>query len=496
MSPRIVVVVLAALATAACGSGGASPSTSTALPTTAPMTAPPMTTAEPTTAASPLSATVAPPGIDGFWLASPSPVIFLQFELESGPGGIVGWFDSLSEGIQGLEVTGRWDGSAIELEIDEASGGFTGTLAADGSTLSGTLEFPGAAVPVTFERRTERFAFQRPQTPVPPFPYDAEDVVFANEAAGLHLAGTLTRPAGPGPFPGVVFVSGSGPQDRDETLLGHRPFAVLADAFARRGIASLRYDDRGVGDSGGIFDGSTPDDVAADAAAAIGFLSNQDRIDGAAVGIVGHSEGGMVAPQVALSTPEVSFIVLLAGPGVPGADVLVRQSRDLLAAEGMPDAYLDARMEWTEPAIRAAAGDAASEEVRRVIEDALAAVDPAMAAVPGVVESADEIAASLLHPWMRAFLRYDPRPDLGRMEIPVLALIGELDMQVSAEVNIPALETALGGASDATVMALDGLNHLFQHAETGAVGEYALASETFDPATIELIAEWILERFG
>jgi alpha/beta superfamily hydrolase len=422
------------------------------------------------------------------------PAVYLQLELEVAATRITGTFDSLAEGIEGVPVTGRIDGSAVELEIAEVDGRFGGGLSDDGSTLMGTLEVSGSELRVEFERREDRFAFERPQTPEPPFPYESADVTFRNDEAGIFLAGTITRPAGPGPFPAVVLVSGSGPQDRDETMLGHRPFAVLADAFTRNGIAALRFDDREVGESRGTFAGSLPRDFASDAAAAVRFLAEQARIDPGAVGIVGHSEGGMIAPLVEVEYGGVAFLVLLAGPGVPGADVLVAQNRDLLAAEGLPASTIEARLDWLEPVIRLAATAASDEEVREFIDRQLEGVDPALAAMPGVVEDGEAVAASLLDPWMRAFLRFDPAVYLEGVDVPVLALIGELDVQVSAELNGPALEAALAGNPDASVMTLAGLNHLFQNATTGAIGEYVFLTETFDPGAIQLIVDWILER--
>jgi dienelactone hydrolase len=432
----------------------------------------------------------------GIWLATPLPAVFLQFDIEAGPDGIVGTFDSLAEGIEGLPVAGTQDGFRLELSIGEIDATFIGELSADGTSLSGTIEAGGTEVSAVFERREERFAFDRPQTPKPPFPYDVDEVAFRNGEDGIFLAGTLTTPVGTGPFPAVVLVSGSGPQDRDETLVGHRPFAVLADAFTRAGIAVLRYDDRGVGESRGTFFGALPEDFASDAAAAVEFLLRREGIDSEAVGIVGHSEGGMLAPLVATQRDDVAFVVLLAGPGRPGAEVLITQNRDLLAAAGVPSPWIDARMAWLEPSIRLAATDASDDEVARFVASQIEAVDPEVAAVSGVVEAAEAVVEDLTNPWMRAFLRFDPSPSLADVESPVLALIGARDVQVSAAEDAPAIERALAGNPDATVMVLPGLNHLFQHAETGAMSEYALIAETFDPETIDLIVGWILERFG
>jgi pimeloyl-ACP methyl ester carboxylesterase len=204
----------------------------------------------------------------------------------------------------------------------------------------------------------------------------------------------------------------------------------------------------------------------------------------------------MIAPLASSLAGGVDFLVLLAGPGLTGAEVLIQQNRDLLASEGIPETSIEARMAWMEPAIRAATGDATGDEVAATIEEGLAAVDPVLARLPGVTENPADVAAALLDPWMRAFLRFDPREHLSPLTAPVLALIGSLDVQVSPELNAPALTSALAGNADATVTVLSGLNHLFQNAVTGALSEYVAITETFDPETIDLIIGWILDRFG
>ena len=494
MRSRIGTLSLALLL-AACSAGD--PIAATVTSTPAPGTTSTSTTEVTTSSTLASVATGEPDPVitpAGVWLAVPSPAVYLQFDLDVGAGEVLGTFDSLGEGVEGLAVSGTWDGSRLDLEIPELDASFSGEIIDEGWTLSGTMDLPGMRMPVRFERRAEPFAFVRPQTPVPPFPYETEEVSFRSESAEIDLAGTLIRPTGTGPFPAVVFVSGSGPQDRDETMLGHRPFAVLADAFARNGIASLRYDDRGVGESGGTFAGALPDDLAADAAAAVEFLAGE--IGTSWVGIVGHSEGGIVGPMASLQSDRVSFLILLAGPGVPGAEILIRQTTDILAAEGLPQDAIAGRLEWMEPAIRVAAGGGTDAEVTAAIEEALASIDSAVAAIPGVVDPPEAVAAALLDPWMRAFLRLDPGPYLESVEVPVLALVGSLDVQVSAETNAPALEAALAGNPDAVVRVLPGLNHLFQDATTGGLSEYAMLTETFDRDTIDLIVGWILERFG
>jgi len=203
----------------------------------------------------------------------------------------------------------------------------------DGDQLEGTLTTGGDTVPVSLDRRDEPFAFERPQVPEPPYPYLEEEIVFPNTEAGFDLAGTLTIPKGDGPFPAVVLISGSGPQDRDEQLAGHRPFLVLADHLARAGIAVLRYDDRGYGESGGDLEGTSAD-LATDAAAAVDYLAAKPETG--SIGLLGHSEGGIIAPMVAATDPAVTFVIMLAGPGETGAEVLLQQAALIPEAEGVP----------------------------------------------------------------------------------------------------------------------------------------------------------------
>jgi pimeloyl-ACP methyl ester carboxylesterase len=277
--------------------------------------------------------------------------------------------------------------------------------------------------------------------------------------------------------------------------MGHKPFLVLADWLARRGVATLRYDDRGVGESGGNPIGATSADLAEDALAAVVFLADDERFS--AIGLIGHSEGGLIAPMVAAQS-DVAFAVLLAGPGVPGAEVLARQTEDLMRAEGAALRAVDWRVGWGREVIALSASDMDSADVaaqiRGVLEAAAADVPPGLEHMVSET-TIEQTVAAFTDPWMRYFLAYDPLPALETLAVPVLALIGELDLQVSAELNIPALEAALTGNADATVTELDGLNHLFQTATTGAVSEYGQIEETLAPRALELVSNWILERF-
>jgi pimeloyl-ACP methyl ester carboxylesterase len=429
--------------------------------------------------------------VAGIWLAEFRGVM-LQFRIDEGPDqDLTGVFDSPLEGVTDLPVRITTDGNDLTIVIPLAGAVFEATV--DTDSLSGMWQQSGTEVPMFFTRQTEPFTMVRTQEPEPPFPYESVEVRFNN--GPIRLGGSLVIPDGAGPFPVAVLITGSGQQDRDESIMGHKPFLVLADWLARQGVATLRYDDRGVGASGGSPVGATSADFADDASAAVGFLAGDERFS--AIGLIGHSEGGLIAPMVAAQA-DVAFVVLLAGPGVSGADVLAKQTGDLMRAEGVPRRSVDWRLGWGTEVIALAASDLASADVaaqiREVLQAAAGDVPPELE--PMVSDAAiDETVAAFTDPWMRYFLAYDPRPALEELAVPVLALIGDLDLQVSAEVNIPALESALAGNTDATVTELDGLNHLFQAATTGAVSEYGKIEETLDPNALELVSDWILERF-
>jgi hypothetical protein len=401
--------------------------------------------------------------------------------------------------VDSLAVEGR----SWRLTAGSIGGTFTGTMNADGSAVDGTWSQGGQSRPLRLARLAEPFALARPQNPQPPFPYESREVAFRHEAAGIRLAGTLVVPPGDGPFPAVVLVTGSGPQDRDETLFGHKPFLVLADHLARRGVASLRYDDRGFGASEGDHMGSTVADFAADAAAALAFLAAQPKIDRDALGILGHSEGGLAAPRVAASNAEVDFLVLLAPPGEPLDALVLRQERDALRQRGAEDALIERAMarQAASLALLADASLGTDEVKERLLAQAAdrdEVFSPAELALLGDEEAVEAGIALGATAWFRSLLREDPVVHLKAVRVPVLALFGENDVQVAAEVNAPLVERALAAAGneDYEVRVLPGLNHLFQHSASGAVAEYGTINETFSPQALDVVGDWLEERFA
>ncbi len=310
---------------------------------------------------------------------------------------------------------------------------------------------------------------------------------------GVTLAGTLTLPAGRRTVSAAVLITGSGAQDRDETLLGHKPFAVLADHLSRHGVAILRYDDRGVGRSTGDFAAATSADFATDANAAVRFLLTRAEIDRATIGLVGHSEGGMVAPIAAVDNDNVRFVVLLAGPGTNPMQLLQSQQRLLGLSQGSSEEDL-ARMEPVMAEVFTAIAKSASGEDARVRVSA--ALTPEALATVKVPESTRELVVQrLANDWFRYFLQYKPEAFLSRIRVPVLALNGSLDRQVPADENLAGIKAALAHNPDVTIRKLEGLNHLFQTARTGALGEYADIAETMSPIVLGIVTEWIETRF-
>ena len=395
--------------------------------------------------------------------------------------------DSLDQGAMGLPARMTVEGRRITITIDQV-GSIEGELSADGSTITGFLNQGGARLPLSFERGTFAAA-QRPQTPVGPFPYRSEEVGYDNpQRPGVHLAGTLTIPPGSGPFPAVLLITGSGAQDRDETLFEHKPFLVLADYLTRRGVAVLRVDDRGLGGSTGASPRDTTADFATDVEAGVAWLKKHRAIDADRIGLLGHSEGGAIAPLVASRDDAIAFVVLLAGPGVPGADVIVEQVRAIAQAAGAPPAIA---------AQNAAMQRGLMDLLLKTPDDAAAqAAITAYFASHGAPAPAEPVIAQLLSPWYRHYIAHDPRPALRALKMPVLALLGGKDIQVTTAQNLPALREALQGNPRARVVELPGLNHLFQTATTGGVEEYGSITETIAPAALELISDWIVANGG
>jgi pimeloyl-ACP methyl ester carboxylesterase len=440
-------------------------------------------------------------GVNGVWRATVqrgTVGLRLVLRVRTTPYGTRVSLDSPDMMAMGLQVEQlERAGDSVRFRVPMGGVQFAGTLTERPHAIAGEWVREGQpAAPVTFVRDTAGAPRRvRTQWPITPKGYHAEEVSFANPTdQRVTLAGTLTVPDGAGPFPAVVLISGSGPQDRDETIFGHKPFAVLADYLTRRGIAVLRYDDRGFAKSTGGFASATSADFATDANAAVRYLKTRKEINPRAIGLAGHSEGGLIAPIAAVDNDGIAFVVLLAGPGTRTEQVLISQSRLIGMSQGVAESEID-RMEPILRVVLRAVGSATDSA------DAVARVRAEMTterlAILGITAAQSEpMVNQWTSAWMRYFLAFDPANYLSRLRVPVLAINGSLDVQVASAENLAGMRVALAQNPDATVRELPGLNHFFQTAKTGAIGEYDGIAETFAPSALAVVGDWIVERFG
>lgn len=421
----------------------------------------------------------------------------LVIHIQKTDSGYSASMDSPDQNAKGIPVSEiSFNAPVLRMKIPDIGMSYEGKMESD-SLITGTFSQRGQSIPLNLDRRSIPKK-QRPQEPQKPYPYYEEEVHFENKAAGISLTGTLTLHDKKGNYPVVVLVSGSGPQNRDEELLGHKPFLVLADYLTRNGFAVLRYDDRGVGASGGDFAAGSSRDFADDAWAAVLYLQGRKEINKKKIGIMGHSEGGMIAFMLAAAHKDIAFVVTLAGPGVPGATLLLQQQLAIAAVNGVPqEQALEANK--TNKAlydIVVANNDEkeAEKQLKSYLQKSLKPED--LAKLPKGVSEDDihaQYVAALSTPWIRYFLKYDPAKDLQQLHCPVLALFAEKDVQVPAKENAAAVKEALQKADNpnASVMELANLNHLFQECKTGAPEEYATIEQTISPNALKEILNWL-----
>jgi len=434
--------------------------------------------------------------VEGLWQgAVETHGMRLRFQLHIShdtEGSLIAALDSLDQGVTGLPANHvTLKDPIFHFEIPSVAGVYEGTLNPAKNTIAGKWSQTSADnLPLDFNRSDQTLELRRPQTPARPFPYVEVEVTFGGGAQGNMLAGTLTLPKGDGPFPAVLLIAGSGPQDRDESLAAHRPFLLIADALTRKGIAVLRYDKRGVGKSTGNPDTATTMDLAADAQSALALLKSRKEIDGSRIGLIGHSEGAIIAPYMAGHSKEVRWLVLLAAPATTGEKTLLNQSELIGRVGGLSDEQLEASLGFDQAAYALVRKEKdpnalAEKLVALVKETGLDAALP-----PAALETQLRMLAS---PWFRFFLDYDPLPNLKTVNCPVLALYGQKDLQVAPKANLPLLQRALHDSmnTQAETRELPELNHLFQHAYTGTPAEYAAIEETFSPDALTLIVDWV-----
>lgn len=386
--------------------------------------------------------------------------------------------------------------TAVTFKSDLIKASYTGEFKND--SITGNFNQGGQSFPLTFYRgETEKP--KRPQEPTLPLPYYSEEVTFDNTVANVTLAGTLTKPQKDGAYPVVILITGSGAQNRDEELLGHKPFLVISDYLTRKGIAVLRYDDRGTAKSTGNFRTATSQDFASDVESAVAYLKG--RKDMKQIGLIGHSEGGVIAPMVAAKNKDVAFIVMLAGTGIRGDKLLLLQTELISRAEGEPDSTIAKTSAINQGIFDVIVRNEDDSIIKKELNERFmkyAAAYPAD--VPGGM-TAEKFAASQtadimkIWPWMKFFMKYDPVTSLKQVKCPVLAVNGAKDLQVPPKANLGPIAAALKGNKDVTVKEYPGLNHLFQECNTGAPSEYAGISQTFSPVVLEDISKWINARF-
>jgi pimeloyl-ACP methyl ester carboxylesterase len=427
--------------------------------------------------------------IIGYWKGTLSlgpTELELCFDIKETNGTLSATMDVPAQGAYDIPVTSvSFEMMKLTIAIEAISASYEGTLVLN--NIVGEFTQMGMSLPLTLIKGEKAAKPKRPQEPQPPFPYKSEEVFFKNTREDFTLAGTLTIPEGEGPFPAMILVTGSGPQNRDEELMDHKPFAVIADYLTRNGVAVLRFDDRGVGASEPGNPDGTSFDFSYDAEAAFDYLLSRKEVIPSLCGITGHSEGGFINFMVAQRRPDVAFLISLGGPAVTGAEVLKLQQVEVYRGMGMPEQAIEQNRVISEQFFAIVEKyDAPDENFRKEALSYLASVGmPDDVAVPMI----DQYSS----PWMFYFLKYDPAPAIREVTVPALILNGTLDKQVVSYQNIPvyrqiAEET---GRDNMQIVELEGLNHLFQHATTGLPTEYATIEETISEEVLALMLEFV-----
>lgn len=432
-----------------------------------------------------------------------------QFRVfEDSEGNHVAKLDSFTEKLTGIPCEVSIDNNEVTLSIPATAAKLVGELSEDKQTLDGHWLQGGGKFPITLKKipleQTRRLDLKRPQTPKPPFDYAVSEFtidvkeVDPSYDASFNLAGTLTMPKSDGPFPVVILISGSGPQDRDETIYEHKPFLVIADHLTKNGFAVLRYDERGVGESTGEFASATTADFAQDVETLVKWASKQPKLDPEKIILAGHSEGGLVAPMVASRNEAIAGVIMLAGPGVSGGKIIIDQSRKIAAVAGAPENVIEMQDGMLNKLVAQIEADKPfDDEFRASLAKEFSGLSEEQTESFGAENVVDATLAKLGSPWMRFFVAYDPQEALTKTKCPILSLIGENDLQVTPELNLSAIESAVksGGNSDFVQKQLPKLNHLFQVSETGSPSEYVQIEETIDPSLLDEMTSWLKERF-
>lgn len=423
----------------------------------------------------------------------------LVFNVTQSDNGFSSTMDSPDQGAKGIPTTTTsFENSILKITITNAKIEYEGKLGED-NIIVGTFKQGGQSFPMNLSKEViEKEKLLRPQEPTKPYSYYSEDITFENKNAGISLAGTLTLPKKDGVFTVVILISGSGPQNRDEELLGHKPFLVLSDYLTKNGIAVLRYDDRGTALSKGDFKTATSADFATDVESAIAYLKTRKEINKNKIGLIGHSEGGLIAPMVASKSKDVAFIILLAGTGIQGDSLLLLQKKLIEEASGINKEDIQKGQSSNRNVFDIVNKSTSLELLnsdltiyfKQILKDNPNTQKPAEMSDDDFVKLQVKQIAS---PWMQYFIKYNPAPALEKVKCPVLAINGEKDLQVPPKENLEAIKKALtkGGNKRVTTKELSNLNHLFQECKTGSPDEYATIEQTFSPIALTEILKWL-----
>ena len=409
--------------------------------------------------------------------------------------------DSPDQGAYGIQVDSvLFQNDTLRIVILGLKGTYTGQINQEGNKLSGSWVQNNLTFPLELEKG-EVEKLNRPQEPKEPYPYDVEEIKYENIIGKAVIAGTFTKPRTTKKFPAVLLISGSGAQNRDNLMFEHRSFKLIADYLTRRGIGVLRVDDRGVGQSTGDLSNATTEDLAGDAKAGIEYLKNRSDVSSDKIGLIGHSEGGIIAPMIASQTDDVAFIILLAGTGLRGDSILMQQAAELSIKGGETDVSTESSIDLQKRLFDVIINETDKEKVKSkllvTIDKWRESLDEETKTIIDTLDNSfwEIKIQQILTPWIHYFITYDPIPALKKVQCPTLALIGSKDVQVLADENLLAIEKALkdGGNKNYTVKKLDNLNHLFQNCKTGLPDEYGEIIETFSPDALKLIGDWIAE---